>query len=80
MSTQFFFVIKTHIEYVKRFLGFSILYLDNYLCYEENENTGKIHILYKIWYISKNKAPIGKRGYRFGERACTYHDQKEKLK
>ena len=23
-------------------------------------------MLYKIWIISKNKAPIGKRGYRFG--------------
>ena len=25
----------------------------------------KRYILYKIWNISKNKAPIGKRGYRF---------------
>ena len=40
----------------------------------------KIYILYKIWNISKNKALIGKCGYRFGEKACVYHDQKEKLK
>ena len=40
----------------------------------------KSYILYKIWNISKNKAPIGKRGYRFGEKACMYHYQKEKLK
>ena len=40
----------------------------------------KIYILYKIWNISKNKAPIGKRGYRFGEKAGMYHYQKEKLK
>ena len=40
----------------------------------------KIHILYKIWNISKNKASIGKRGYRFGEKPCMYHYQKEKLK
>ena len=46
--------------------GFSILHIDNYLCYEENENTGKGYILYKIWNISKSKASIGKRGYRFG--------------
>ena len=26
----------------------------------------KKNILYKIWNISKNKAPIGKRGYCFG--------------
>ena len=38
------------------------------------------YILYKIWNISKNKAPIGKHGYRFGEKACMYHYQKEKLK
>ena len=40
----------------------------------------KRYILYNIWNISKNKAPIGKRGYRFGEEACMYHRQKEKLK
>ena len=40
----------------------------------------KRYILYKIWNISKNKAPIGKREYRFGEKACMYHYQKEKLK
>ena len=40
----------------------------------------KRYILYKIWNISKNKAPIGKRGYRFGEKARMYHYQKEKLK
>ena len=39
----------------------------------------KKYILYKIWNISKNKVPIGKRGYRFGEKACN-HYQKEKLK
>ena len=27
----------------------------------------------------QNKAPIGKRGYRFGEKACMYHYQKEKI-
>ena len=26
----------------------------------------KIYILYKIWNIFKNKAPVGKRGYREG--------------
>ena len=40
----------------------------------------KIYILYKLLDISKNKAPIGKRGYRFGEKACMYHNQKEKMK
>ena len=40
----------------------------------------KIYILYKIWNISKNKAPIGKREYCFREKACMYHYQKEKLK
>ena len=39
----------------------------------------KRYILYKIWNISKNKAPIGKRGYRFGEKACMYHYQKRKI-
>ena len=39
----------------------------------------KRYILYKIWNTSKNKAPIGKRGYRFGEKACMYHYQKEKI-
>ena len=39
----------------------------------------KRYILYKIWNISKNKAPIGKRGYCFGEKACMYHYQKEKF-
>ena len=29
----------------------------------------KKYISYKIWNISKNKAPIGKRGYCFGEKA-----------
>ena len=57
-----------------------MLHLDDYLCYDENENTGKKYILYKIWNISKNKAPIGKRGCRFWEKACMYHYQKEKLK
>ena len=42
--------------------------------------TPKKNILYKIWIISKIQAPIGKRGYRFGEKACMYHYQKEKLK
>ena len=56
----------------KLFLGVSILYLDNYLCYEENENTGK-YILYNIWNIFKKKAPIGKRGYHFGEKPSIYH-------
>ena len=37
----------------------------------------KKYILYKIWNISKSKAPIGKRGYRFGEKACMYHYQKK---
>ena len=37
----------------------------------------KRYVLYKIWNISKNKAPIGKRGYRFGEKACMYHYQKK---
>ena len=64
----------------KGFPGLSILHLDNYLCYEENENIRKKDILYKICNISKNKAPIGKRGYRFGEKPCMmYHYQKEKL-
>ena len=38
----------------------------------------KIYKLYKIWNISKNKAPIGKRGYRFGEKACMYNYKKKK--
>ena len=40
----------------------------------------KKYILYKILNISKNKASIRKRGYRFGEKACLYHNQKENLK
>ena len=64
----------------KRIPGYSLLLLDDNLCYEENENTGKRYTLYKIWNISKNKAPIGKRRYRFEEKPCTYHFQKEKLK
>ena len=40
----------------------------------------KRYILYKKRNISENKAPIDKRGYRFGEKACMYHYQKEKLK
>ena len=42
------------------FLSYSLLLLDNYLCYEENENTEKkrYRTLYKIWNISENKAPI----------------------
>ena len=39
----------------------------------------KRYILYKICNISKNKAPIGKRGYRFGEEACMYHYPKKKF-
>ena len=39
----------------------------------------KRYILYKLWNISKNKAPIGKRRYGFGEKACMYHYQKEKF-
>ena len=41
------------------------------------KTTEKIYILYKIWHIFKNKAPIGKRGYRFGEKTCMYHYQKK---
>ena len=64
----------------KRFLGFSIRNLDNYLCYEDNLKKSEKYILYKICNISKNKAPIGKRGYRFREKPCMYHYRKEKLK
>ena len=35
----------------KRFLGFSILHLDNHMCYEENENTGKGDISYAKYEI-----------------------------
>ena len=60
--------------------GLLTLHLDNYLCYEENENTGKKReILHKISNIFKTKAPIDKRGYRFGEEPCMYH-YKKKLK
>ena len=42
ISTQFFFLWRKCILLtLKRFLGSSILLLDNYLCYEENENVGK---------------------------------------
>ena len=34
------------------------------------------YILYKIWNISKNKAPIDKRGYCFWEKVCMYNYQK----
>ena len=64
----------------KRFAGYSLLLWDNYLCYEENENTGKGDTLYKIWNISKNKAPIRKPRYRFGEKPYMHHYQKDKLK
>ena len=37
----------------------------------------KRKIIYKIWNISKKKAPIGKRGYRSGEKPCMYHYQKK---
>ena len=40
----------------------------------------KRYILYKKWKISENKASIDKRGYHFGDKACMYHYQKEKLK
>ena len=50
----------------KRFPGFLILYLDNYLCYEENETTGKkIYFIRNMKYLKKNKAPIRKRGNLF---------------
>ena len=54
-----------------------MLFLDNQLCYEEDRNTEK-YILYKIWNISNNKAPIGKRRHRFEEKPCMYRYQKEK--
>ena len=49
-----FLVMKIHIFTSKRFVGFSILLLDNYLCYEENENTGKKrYFIQNIKYFQK---------------------------
>ena len=75
-----FFIIKIHIVYFKTVPGFFDTPLRWLSMSRKNENTGENDILYKIWNISKNEAPIGKRGYRFGEKPCMYHYQKEKMK
>ena len=75
---SFFLWWKYKLFTSKRFLVFSILLLDIYLCYEENENTGKRYILCNIWNIAKDKAPIVKRGNRFWKKPCMHHYQKEK--
>ena len=42
---------------------------------KEIKTREKINVLYKIYNIPQNKAPIGKRRYRFGERPYMYHYQ-----
>ena len=52
ISTNFFFLWLKYISfYSKRFPGVSTLHLDNYLCYEENENTRKKEVFYTKYKI-----------------------------
>ena len=49
-----FLWLKYILFYSKRFPGLSILHLDNYLCYEENENTRKKrYLIQNIKYFQK---------------------------
>ena len=49
-----FLWLKYILFYSKRFPGLSILHLDNYLCYEENENTRKKrYFIQNIKYFQK---------------------------
>ena len=62
------------LEYIlftsKRLPGFLILHLDNYLCYEENENTGKKDISYTRYEIYPKGSNWQKRIPFWGE--CMY--------
>ena len=64
----------------KRFLDFSILYLDNYLCYEETENTGKNIFYTKYEIFPKIRLQLANADTVFWGEACMYHYQNEKLK
>ena len=71
-----FFLMKIHIVYFKTVPWFYDTPL-RWLSMLWRKWKHREKILYRIWNISENKAPFGKRWYRFGEKPCMYHYQKE---
>ena len=58
--------MNKHIVYFKAVPGFlSLLLLDDYLCYEENENTEQIFPLQNMKYFQKKSLPLANAGILF---------------